>query len=148
MTDEELNQLNKVSTENIDFVYGGYDYEKLILELITAEQNRRAVRSEDVQRAIEYQKCRKRIAEKNKENLQRYGNAHLEEDIAQYTKDISYYDLAIQALEQINTWSCTYCGEAVHQKEDIDYHIRNCSKHPIAQYRHRIAELEQALEAH
>ena len=143
MTDEELKNLKvalsfqSINKSTFDSVHNPIrlnSTRKKLLELVEAEQNRRARRTEDVSRAIknalEWERCFASVDETDKN----------EEDAVE---NLAMIKLAITALEQMNMWSCAYCGESVHQKEDIDYHIRNCAKHPIAEYRHRIAELEQ-----
>jgi len=144
MTDEEL----KIAKERINGLFCDRvidrGFKNSLFALITEEQQKRATRMENVNRAILRMDSRLFVINENKKALKMYGvGAHLEEDIAECNQVIKDYDLAITALEQMNTWSCAYCGETVRQKEDIDYHVRNCAKHPIAEYRHRIAELEQ-----
>lgn len=121
---EELGQKNKTLGENI---------EELQQEL---ERGRGKMG--------EY--ARERIDRQNKEI------AKLEDVIQGRTAiNNAFGERIAQLEEELKQYQCLYCGKlykADPTADELAAHIFECPKHPIARFKEKIAELEEALEAH
>ena len=123
MTIEELKELNdRVQTHahrDLTILVGGLrpkDYGKLI-ELIDEKISQLSVTDEDVQRAIQTMLSKQDIVKITELDYESWGNQP--EGVTECQKEIEDFDLAITALQQMNTEPCEYCNGEMEQFFEI-----------------------------